>query len=89
MKSRRISAHHSAGIAPRSTYLSVIGDFCRWNDRVVLGCDVTAKNEFFNGRKAKGKTLPPGQSQSNLIFLKPEQLDHFGPALRRLRIFSA
>ena len=26
----------SAGIAPRSTYLKVIGDFTRWNDRVLV-----------------------------------------------------
>lgn len=80
---KNFSAHNSAGIAPRSTYLCVIGDFCRWNDRVVLGCDMTAKSEFFNGRKAKGKIFTPGQSQSNLQFVKPEQLDDFGPALGR------
>ncbi len=80
---KNFSAHNSAGIAPRSAYLCVIGDFCRWNDRVVFGCDMTAKSEFFNGRKAKGKILTPGQSQSNLQFVKPEMLDAFGPALGR------
>ncbi|MBI1177872.1 hypothetical protein GC207_10600 [bacterium] len=80
---RNFSPHHTAGLALRSTYLCVLGDFCRWNERVVLGCDMTAKSEFFNGRKAKGKILTPGQSQSNLQFVQPEQLDHFGPALGR------
>lgn len=72
----------SAGIAPRSTYLKVVGDFCRWNDRIVLGCDDTAKNEFLNKRKAKGDIAAP-QSQSNLWFLAPEQLDHLGPVIGR------
>ena len=73
----------SAGIAPRSTYLKVIGDFCRWGERVVFGCDDTAKNEFLNKRAAKGKLAGPGQSQSNLWFVEPKRLDHLGPALGR------
>jgi hypothetical protein len=80
---RDFSPRHSAGIALRSTYLCVLGDFCRWKDQVVLGDDMTARSQFFNGRKAKGKILTPGQSQSNLQFIKPEQLDEFGPALGR------
>jgi hypothetical protein len=80
---KTFSATNSAGIAARSTYLAVVGDFCRWNDRVVLGCDVTAKSEFINKRRAKGNLAGPGQSQSNLRFIKPEQLDAFGPALGR------
>ncbi|MBB6051512.1 hypothetical protein [Armatimonas rosea] len=73
----------SAGIAPRSTYLKVIGDFCRWGERVVFGCDDTAKNEFLNKRAAKGKLAGPGQSQSNLWFVEPKRLDHLGPAFGR------
>ncbi|MEP4077252.1 hypothetical protein [Haloferula sp.] len=72
----------SAGITPRSNYLKVIGDFARWGDRLVLGCDDTAQNEFLNKRKAKGEITGP-QSQSNLWFIKPEQLDSFGPAIGR------
>jgi hypothetical protein len=30
---KAFSAGNSAGIAPRSTYLKVVGDFCRWGDR--------------------------------------------------------
>ncbi|BCX50021.1 coagulation factor 5/8 type domain-containing protein [Haloferula helveola] len=70
------------GIRPRSNYLKVIGDFCRWNDRLVFGCDDTAKNEFLNKRKAKGEVAAP-QSQSNLWFVEPEQLDQLGPAIGR------
>ncbi len=80
---RDFSLKQSAGIAPRSTYLMVIGDFCRWHDRVVCGCDVTAKSEFLNKRKAKGSLAAPGQSQSNLRFLEPAQLDGLGAPLGR------
>ncbi len=76
------SAANTAGIAPRSTYLKVIGDFCRWQDRIVFGCDDTAKSEFNNKRKAKGEIAAP-QSQSNLWFVEPEQLDHIGPVFAR------
>jgi len=80
---RGFSARRSAGLAPRSTYLKVIGDFCRWDNRLVLGCDDTAKSEFLNRRKAKGDLAPPGRSQSNLWFTEPNRLDRLGPALGR------
>lgn len=80
---RTFSAANSAGIAPRSNYLKVVGDFTRWGDRIVLGCDDTALSEFLNKRRAKGKLAAPGQSQSNLWFLEPAQLDRLGPALGR------
>lgn len=73
---------NTGGIAPRSSYLKVIGDFCRWGDRVVLGCDDTAKAEFLNKRKAKGH-IPGPQSQSNLWFVPPERLDQLGPVIGR------
>lgn len=73
----------SSGIRPRSAYLKVIGDFCRWNDHVVFGCDDAAKSEFLNRRKAKGAAGGAGQSNSNLWFVEPEQLDRFGPMLGR------
>lgn len=72
---------NSAGIRPRSTYLKVIGDFCRWNDRLVFGCDDAAKSEFLNKRPAKGALVGPGQSQSNLWFAEPGILDRLGPAM--------
>ncbi|MBL9209429.1 MAG: hypothetical protein JNL92_03125 [Opitutaceae bacterium] len=80
---RTFSPAQSAGIAPRSNYLKVVGDFTRWGDRLVLGCDDTALSEFLNKRRAKGKLAAPGQSQSNLWFLDPAQLDRLGPALGR------
>lgn len=73
------SAGKTAGIRPKSSYLKVIGDFCRWNDRIVLGCDDSAKSEFLNKRKSKGEIAGPGQSHSNLWFVAPEQLDRLGP----------
>lgn len=80
---RTFSATNTAGIAPRSNYIKVVGDFCRWNDRIVLGTDDAAKSEFLNKHELKGALAGPGQSQSNLWFLQPEQLDSFGPALGR------
>ncbi|MFK7911617.1 MAG: hypothetical protein AB8F34_13600 [Akkermansiaceae bacterium] len=79
---KTFTPNNSAGIAPRSNYLKVIGDFCRWNDKVIFGCDDTAKAEFLNKRKAKGEIAAP-QSQSNLWFVKPDQLDGFGPVIGR------
>lgn len=73
---------NSAGIAPHSNYLKVIGDFAEWNGKLVLGCDDTAKSEFLNKRKAKGH-VPAPQSQSNLWFIEKSQLDTFGPAIGR------
>jgi hypothetical protein len=80
---RTFSAAATSGITPRSTYVKVIGDFARWGERVVLGCDDTAKSEFLNKHPLKGDLVAPGQSQSNLWFLAPAQLDSFGPALGR------
>ncbi len=77
------SFEDSEGIVPRSNYLKVIGDFTEWRGKVVFGCDDTAKNEFLNKRKAKGELAGPGQSQSNLWFVEPDQIDEFGSALGR------
>ena len=78
-----MSVKNSAGIRPRSNYLKIVGDFCRWGDKVVLGCDDTAANEFLNKRKAKGKMGAPSQSNSSLWFLDPQDLDSFGPVIGR------
>jgi len=80
---KTFSATNTAGISPRSTYLKVIGDFCRWKDRIVLGCDDAAKSEFLNKDRLKGNLAGPGQSQSNLWFIEPSRLDDCGPALGR------
>ncbi len=77
------TAKQSAGLAPRSAYLKVIGDFTRWQDRLVFGCDDTAKSEFLNKRAAKGTLGAPGQSQSNLWFTPLDATQKLGPALGR------
>jgi hypothetical protein len=41
---REYRRHRAAG------YLKIVGDFARWHDRIVLGCDDTAKSEFANAR---------------------------------------
>lgn len=74
------TADRSAGIRPRSAYLKVIGDFTRWEDRLVFGCDDSAQKEFLNKRKAKGKIAGPGQSNSNLWFTSLITPDNLGPA---------
>lgn len=79
---RSFRSSQSSGIRPRSTYLKVVGDFCRWQDHIVLGCDDTAKSEFLNKRGAKGVIAAP-QSQSNLWFVKPNKLDDLGPVIGR------
>ncbi len=70
---------NSAGIRPRSAYLKVIGDYSRWNDRLVFGCDDSAQREFLNKRKAKGNIEGPGQSNSNLWFTSFDIPDQLGP----------
>ena len=74
------SEGNTAGIRPRSAYLKVIGDFTRWNDRLVFGCDDSAQREFLNKRSAKGGIEGPGQSNSNLWFTSLSKPDELGPA---------
>lgn len=69
---------NSAGIRPRSAYLKVIGDFARWNNQLVFGCDDSAQKEFLNKRTVKGEISGPGQSNSNLWFTSPELIDQLG-----------
>lgn len=78
---------NTAGISPRSNYLKVIGDFAKWNDRIVFGCDDTAAAEFLNTRKAKGEIAAP-QSQSNLWFVKPSLIDQLGPVIGRGAVWA-
>lgn len=73
----------SNGIQMRSNYLKVIGDFSRWGDHIVFGCDDSAKNEFLNKRLLKSESDGPGQSNSNLWFVKPNQIDQLGPNIGR------
>jgi hypothetical protein len=80
---RPFSRKNSAGIAPRSNYIKVIGDFCRWGDQLVMGCDDSAKSEFLNKRPFKSLHGASQQSNSNLWFMKPQRLDQLGAALGR------
>jgi len=80
---KTFAANHSAGIAPRSNYLKVIGDFARWKDRIVFGCDDSAQKEFLNNRPFKSARGAPVQSNSNLWFVEPDRLDRLGPAIGR------
>jgi hypothetical protein len=77
---KTFSAKNTSGIRARSAYMKVIGDFARWNDRLVFGCDDSAKSEFLNKRKVKGKIDSVGQSQSNLWFASPDTPSKLGPA---------
>ncbi|NWJ51427.1 MAG: hypothetical protein HXX14_11245 [Bacteroidetes bacterium] len=70
---------NSAGIRPGSAYLKVIGDFTRWDGKLVFGCDDAAKSEFLNKRKVKGAISGPGQSNSNLWFTSLETPFQLGP----------
>jgi len=79
------SRNKAAGVRPRSCYLKVLTDSCRWQDKIVFGCN-DLSNELqairLNPRKALGK-LVPGVSHSNLWFVDPNQIDGFGPPLGR------
>ena len=72
---------NAKGVRPRSNYLKVIGDFCAWNGKVVLGCDDSAKNEFMNKRSVKGTIKGPAKSHSNLRFINESELDRMGPPI--------
>jgi len=68
---------NSSGIYPRGSYLKVIGDFCEWNNKLVFGCDDSAKNPFLNSR---GKhNTNSSQSNSNLWFTSLDKPDNVGP----------
>jgi len=73
------TAQQAAGIRPRSAYLKVIGDYTRWNDQLVFGCDDSAQKEFLNKRSVKGNIEGPGQSNSNLWFTDLDTPDKLGP----------
>jgi len=80
---KTFSLANSAGIVPRSNYLKVIGDFTRWNDKIVFGCDDSAQKEFLNSRPFKSDAGAPLQSNSNLWFVEPDRMDDFGPLIGR------
>ncbi|MEZ0609289.1 hypothetical protein ACAW74_12270 [Fibrella sp. WM1] len=73
------TATNTAGIRPRTAYLKVIGDFTRWDNQLVFGCDDSAQKEFLNKRNTKGAIEGPGQSNSNLWFAPLNVPDQLGP----------
>lgn len=73
------TSKNTAGIRPRSAYLKVIGDYTRWQNGLVFGCDDSAQKEFLNKRKTKGNIEGPGQSNSNLWFTSFNTPDQLGP----------
>jgi len=75
---KEFTSENSAGIRPRSAYLKVVGDFTRWNDQLIFGCDDSAQKEFLNKRKVKGDIQGPGQSNSNLWFTSIDTPDQLG-----------
>lgn len=85
---RGFRAGATQGIRPLSNYLKIVGDFARWGDWVVFGCDDAAKSEFLNKRKAKGEIAGPGESQSNLWFVQPDQLSSLGPLIGRGAVWA-
>lgn len=70
---------NASGIRPRSSYLKVVGDFERWNDRLVLGCDDATKSEFLSNRADKAGIPGAGQSHSNLWFTDVAMPDKNAP----------
>jgi|WetSurMetagenome_2_1015567.scaffolds.fasta_scaffold00532_11 hypothetical protein len=73
------SSDNSSGIRPLSAYLKIIGDYTRWNNILVFGCDDSANKEFLNKRKVKGNIEGPGQSNSNLWFTSLDMPGQLGP----------
>ncbi len=63
------SLANDSGLYPLSSYLKIIPDFTQWMGYVVMGCDDAS---MFDNALV-------GQPQSNFWFVKPEQLDDFGP----------
>ena len=80
---KSFSLKNCAGIKPRSNYLKVVGDFAKWNDKIVLGCDDSAQKEFLNSRPFKSDHGAPVQSNSNLWFVDSKTLDNLGPVIGR------
>lgn len=76
-----------SGIRMRSSYLKVIGDFCRWGDVIALGCDDSAQKEFMNSRDLKAKKAHPLNSNSNIWFVPDGRLDNLGAKLGRGSVF--
>jgi hypothetical protein len=78
----------SAGIRPRSAYLKVIGDFTRWNNQLVFGCDDSAQKEFLNKRKVKSRAILKDRGNRIPTFGLPLPIYLINLALLQLRELS-
>jgi hypothetical protein len=65
---RTFSIANTAGLRPIADYLKITGDFCRWKNRIVFGCDDAALED----------TPSAMQSQSNLWFSRRSELGKYG-----------
>lgn len=81
------SASNAKGIRMRSNYLKVVGDFCKWQNKIVLACDDSANKEFLNKRDLKSEKVSPAQSNSNLVFMDESEIETRGPAIGRGSVF--
>jgi len=66
---RDFRAGGTAGLRPIATHLRMAVDYCHWNGRVVIASDDTSIM----------RNPPAGQSQSNLWFVKADELNRLGP----------
>ncbi|OFX29433.1 MAG: hypothetical protein A2W92_13400, partial [Bacteroidetes bacterium GWA2_42_15] len=78
---KTFTSSNTVGIRPRSAYLKVIGDFARWNDQLVIGCDDACISENNYERKIKGNMAGTGQSNSNLWFTSLSAPDSLGTSM--------
>src|SRR5690606_19421545 len=53
------STTNTSGIRPRSAYLKVVGDFTRWNDRLVFGTDDSAQKNSSTRERQKAISPDP------------------------------
>ena len=83
----KFGARSAGGLRMASNYLKVVGDFCEWQGKLVLGCDDSAKKEFLNKRELKSEVSAAGQSNSNLVFLEKSDIRSFGPNIGRGSVF--
>lgn len=81
------SAENAKGIRMRSNYLKVVGDFCKWQNKIVLACDDSANKEFLNKRDLKSEKVSPAQSNSNFVFMDESEIETRGPAIGRGSVF--
>jgi len=76
----------SAGIAPRSTYLRVVGDFARWGDRVVFAA-TTRRSRSSATRESPRARLPAGQSAIEPVVRRAVAPRPPGPAAGTRRVW--